>query len=264
MDDLVACTACKYGDAAAVGSFGIEIRNATGESVPVQEVFNERARSGQIATGVVVGLSAGRYIVRVSGSPDAGGAYRLELRLPGATRGDRVVDHSTRRLAEIALLQRDFGFSPVAKALFETRLGLDLNVDRFRSEFDANLNGHIDSTDLSAVISNAQDARPVIAAFTRIATQGNPLVGNETEYATAVSFSQLSFSLVQNPIDSYDVNGDGHLTPLDALLVINVLREKGTRSLDSTPRRQTILLHKSRHRSMTSVVTIMCRLSIYC
>ncbi|MCB9936869.1 MAG: hypothetical protein H6823_01380 [Planctomycetaceae bacterium] len=221
-------------DAAAVGSFGIEIRNATGESVPVQEVFNERARSGQIATGVVVGLSAGRYIVRVSGSPDAGGAYRLELRLPGATRGDRVVDHSTRRLAEIALLQRDFGFSPVAKALFETRLGLDLNVDRFRSEFDANLNGHIDSTDLSAVISNAQDARPVIAAFTRIATQGNPLVGNETEYATAVSFSQLSFSLVQNPIDSYDVNGDGHLTPLDALLVINVLREKGTRSLDST------------------------------
>lgn len=57
----------------------------------------------------------------------------------------------------------------------------------------------------------------------------------ETVPTTADTFTAVSTSnLWQNPVNAFDVNDDGFASPIDALLVINELNQKGSRKLSAT------------------------------
>ena len=50
--------------------------------------------------------------------------------------------------------------------------------------------------------------------------------------APQLSISDLfGFSIFQNPQNPLDVNGDGHISPIDALVTINSLNDEGSRSV---------------------------------
>ena len=76
---------------------------------------------------------------------------------------------------------------------------------------------------------------------------GSPVSGVLGQFITPITVGDAGFGLVttapfQNPLSEFDVNGDGDLTPIDALLIINELRRRSTSGgdesfapLDQTP-----------------------------
>jgi hypothetical protein len=154
--------------------------------------------------------------------------------LPGAVNGERIVRERAVQLAEAAMLQRHFGFNFVAQELFGHKLGIDLAVDQFRFEFDANLNGHIDAMDLDAIITNYANGAAVVslATWTALTSGAGGGGSGEAESNAGFGLSDFSFSVFQNPETPTDVDASGQVTPLDALLVINALNAIGSTSID--------------------------------
>jgi hypothetical protein len=213
----------------------VEILDAQGNPVRVLEAVDNATAEGPSRSAVVVHLPPGQYRIRVRGENNTTGPYRLDVRLPGALRGERIVHNRNLQLAEAAMLQREFGFSHVAQELFGQRLGIDLSVDQFRFEFDANLNGTMDARDIDGVIRNNASGAPVasVATLTRLGN-GHGNVGNgEAESPAVFTLSVVSFSVFQNPALATDVDASGAVTPLDALLVINKLNADGAASVDA-------------------------------
>jgi hypothetical protein len=183
---------------------------------------------------VVVDLPAGIYRVFVRTEHGTAGPYRVDLRLPGAVAGQRIVDEHAVQLAEAAMLKRHFGFNSAAQELFGQKLGIDLSVDQFRFEFDANLNGHIDAMDMNAILTNYANgsAAESLATWTLHTSGAGGGASGEAESHAEFKLSDVSFSVFQNPEQPTDVNADRQLTPLDALLVVKALNAIGSTSID--------------------------------
>jgi len=215
----------------------VEIIDAQGKPVPLWGAVADAAAGGPSRSAVVVQLAPGQYRVRVRSQNATFGSYRLDLRLPGALNGERIVRARSVQLAEAAMLQREFGFNAIAQDLFGHKLGVDLSVDQFRFEFDANLNGYIDPMDLNVIVTNFANGSAVesMATFTRIVVAAPPasppVIGTA---AGELALSDLNLAVYQNPNHATDVDASGLVTPLDALLVINKVNADGSGSLDVT------------------------------
>jgi len=213
----------------------VEIFDAEGNVVPVLEVIRDAAGAGPSRSAVVVDLPPGIYRVFVRSQDGTAAPYRVDLRLPGAVNGERIVRQRAVQLAEAAMLQRHFGFNAIAQELFGQKLGIDLSVDQFCFDFDANLNGHMDATDLDVIIRNYANGLAVesLATLTPL-TSGRSRGGSgEAESDAEFELSDASFSVFQNPETPTDVDANGQVTPLDALLVINALNSIGSTSIDA-------------------------------
>ncbi|MCB9937169.1 MAG: beta-propeller fold lactonase family protein [Planctomycetaceae bacterium] len=210
----------------------IEIIDSTGNPI-VTHAFVTNAGDGSQSV-IVVTLPPGDYTVRVSAEGNTTGSYSLDVRMPGALDGEGQVTQRTLQLAEAAMLQRHFGFNTIALELFSQRLGIDLSVDQFRSEFDANLNGEIGPLDIEAIKQNYGDGSSTRAIATLTPIGGGPgeTIPAESEGPATFNVSDLSFSVFQNPANRLDVNADGTVSPLDALVVINLLNDIGPTSIN--------------------------------
>ena len=213
----------------------VEILDAEGNQVPIIEVRRDAAAEGPSRSAVVVDLAPGIYRVFVRSQNGTTGPYRVDLRLPGAVDGERIVSQRAVQLAEVAMLQHHFGFNAIAQELFGQKLGIDLSVDQFRPEFDANLNGHIDPLDMDTIVKNYANGSAVesVATLTPIASGTGNGENGEAESDAVFRLSDSSFSVFQNPEQATDVDASGQVTPLDALLVINKLNAGGSGSLDA-------------------------------
>jgi len=212
----------------------VEILDAEGNLVPVLEVIRDATADGPPRSAVVVDFPPGSYRVFVRSQNGTAAPYRIDLRLPGAVNGERIVGERAVRLAEVAMLQRHFGFDFVAQELFSQKLGIDLSVDQFRFEFDANLNGHIDAMDMNAIITNYASGSAIesLATWAPLTSGAGSGRSNQAESAADFKVSDVSFSVFQNPETRTDVDANGQVTPHDALLAVNTLNAIGSTSID--------------------------------
>jgi len=213
----------------------VEIIDAEGNPVPVLEVIRDAAGAGPARSAVVVDLPPGIYRVFVRSQNGTVAPYRVDLRLPGAVNGERIVSQRAVQLAEAAMLQRYFGFNAIAQELFGGKLGIELSADQFCFEFDANLNGIIDATDLDVIIRNYANGLAVesLATLTPLTSGSSRGGSGEAESDAEFKLSDASFSVYQNPETPTDVDANGQVTPLDALLVVNALNAIGSTSIDA-------------------------------
>jgi len=218
----------------------VQVLDAAG--VPVEAIAAIRdVNDGSKQSVVMASLAPGLYRLLVAGQRGTVGGYQLEMRMPGdlACRlDDEFVDNAVVnrevQLAQAAMLQRNFAFDLVAQELFGQMLGIDLSVDQFRAEFDANLNGHMDAMDMDAIITNHADgtAVPVRATLSPVGCGCVAEGMGESGDVASVRLSDMGFSVFQNPVQPTDVNADNHVTPLDALLVIEAINTQGPGTID--------------------------------
>lgn len=93
-----------YEDVASTEPIRFEVQNGAGVRLPVREAIDDLTRDGETGTVVTVELADNDYRVRFGAGGRTSGKYRLELRMLGATDGDRRVTAEDRQRAELAIL----------------------------------------------------------------------------------------------------------------------------------------------------------------
>jgi len=226
-------------DPGALDPDAVQVLDAAG--VPVEVTAAIRDVNDDTESVVVASLSPGLYRLLVAGQRGTVGGYQLEMRMPGdldCHLDDEFVDNAVVnrevQLAQAAMLQRNFAFDLVAQDLFGQKLGIDLSVDQFRPEFDANLNGYIDAMDMDAIITNNGNgaAIPVRATLSPVGCDCAAEGMGEPGDVASVRLSDMGLAVFQNPLQPTDVNADKHVTPLDALLVIEAINAHGPGTID--------------------------------
>jgi len=219
----------------------VQVRDAAGIPVVVTAAIPD-VNGGSEQSVSVASLAPGLYRLVVAGQRGTAGEYRVEVRMPGdldCHLNDGFVDNAVVnrevQLAQAAMLQRNCAFDLIAQELFGQKLGIDLSVDQFRAEFDANLNGHIDAMDMDAIITNNGSGAAVLAraVLAPVANSSPAEAMGESGNVAAFALSDIGFSVFQNPERPTDVNADKYVTPLDALLVIGAINAQGSRGIDA-------------------------------
>ena len=93
------------------------------------------------------------------------------------------------------------------------------------------MNGFLTGFDLRSVDNNVGSSTPGVSLIEDRFTAAQILDVNPLGQAELSVAELFGFSLYQNPENALDVNGDGHISPIDALVTINSLNDEGSRSV---------------------------------
>jgi len=180
----------------------------------------------------VFSVAAGDYTIVVPSGNDSDGLIELAVSLPGilSESDTEVTSHAFQRTAA-GVLQSQLGYRGTMPEVFNDLMGIDLAVDQYDACLDADINGMLTMFDLSTVDQNKGSEIPDVSLMEDRFTPAQILDVNPLG-APQLSISDLfGFSIFQNPQNPLDVNGDGHISPIDALVTINSLNDEGSRSV---------------------------------
>ena len=216
--------------------------DSSGDAIAAQKVDHVSAGDPTVSYGVYR-VAAGDYTVVVPSGNDEDGLIELVVSLPGIlSETDTSVTDLAFHQTAAGVLQTQLGYRGTTAEVFYERLGIDLAVDQYDACLDVDRNGGLTIFDLASIAAN-RDAGNIDSGSAG-SGGGVPSVSLlEDRFNTAeildvdpmgdpiISVSELfAFSLHQNPNNELDVNDDGHVTPIDALVTINSLNDEGSRS----------------------------------
>ncbi|MCH2372345.1 MAG: dockerin type I domain-containing protein, partial [Pirellulales bacterium] len=177
-------------------------------------------------------VAAGDYTVVVPSGNDSDGLVELAVSLPGilSDSDTEVTTHAFQRTSA-GVLQTQLGYRGTMPEVFNDLMGIDLGVDQYDACLDADMNGMLTMFDLSAVDQNKGSEVPKVSLLEDRFTPAQ-ILNVDPLGASELSISDLfGFSIYQNPENPLDVNNDGHISPIDALVTINSLNDEGSRSV---------------------------------
>ena len=177
-------------------------------------------------------VTSGDYTVVVPSGDDTDGLVELVVSMPGVlSETDEAVTLEAFQQTAAGVLQTQIGYGDGAAEVFDSMMDLDLAVDQYDPCLDADLNGGLTIFDLSSVDVNKEAAD--IPTVSLLEDRFNPaeILDIDPLGQPTISVAELfGFSLYHNHESPLDVNNDGHITPIDALVTINSLNDEGTRS----------------------------------
>jgi len=177
-------------------------------------------------------LGNGDFTVVVPSANDTDGLIELVSSMPGLlSTTNRSVTNAALQQTAGGVLQTQLGIRGVMPEVFNDRMGIDLGIDQYDACLDSDHNGFLTAFDLMTIDTNVGVDEPGVHFLEDRFTPANileidPLGQDELSIAEL-----FGFSLYQNPVQPLDVNGDGNISPIDALTVINSLNSEGSRSV---------------------------------
>ena len=208
-----------------------QLLDSDGDPVAPVKVDHVSATDASRSYGVF-SVAAGDYTVVVPSGNDSDGLIELAVSLPGiiSESDTEVTTHAFQRTAA-GVLQSQLGYRGNMPEVFNDLMGIDLGVDQYDACLDVDRNGVLTMFDLSAVDNNKGSEIPGVSLVEDRFTPAQILDVNPLG-APELSISEIfGFSIYQNPLNPLDVNNDGHISPIDALVTINSLNDEGSRSV---------------------------------
>ena len=125
-----------------------QVQDASGAAIPA--LYSVKDYNGTKDSLLIVELSAGSYQIGVGGEQSTTGSFTIHAGLPGDMSGDGQVTKSEYQQVTAAMVQSQFGFTNISAQVFK-KLGMDVSKNLYRTEFDVNSNGKIDTVDQSLI-----------------------------------------------------------------------------------------------------------------
>ena len=208
-----------------------QVVNADGDVVSPLKVNHVTSTDATSSYGVFQ-LDEGDYLVVVPSANDTDGLIELAVSMPGVLSAtDRTVTLEAFQQTAAGVLQTQLGYRGVMPEIFNDLMGIDLAVDQYDACLDSDLNGFLTGFDLRSVDNNVGSSVPGVSLIEDRFTAAQILDVNPLGQAELSVAELFGFSLYQNPENALDVNGDGHISPIDALVTINSLNDEGSRSV---------------------------------
>ena len=208
-----------------------QVVNADGDVVSPLKVNHVTSTDATSSYGVFQ-LDEGDYLVVVPSANDTDGLIELAVSMPGVLSAtDRTVTREAFQQTAAGVLQTQLGYRGVMPEIFNDLMGIDLAIDQYDVCLDSDLNGFLTGFDLRSVDNNVGSSTPGVSLIEDRFTAAQILDVNPLGQAELSVAELFGFSLYQNPENALDVNGDGHISPIDALVTINSLNDEGSRSV---------------------------------
>ena len=208
-----------------------QVVNADGDVVSPLKVNHITSTDATSSYGVFQ-LDEGDYLVVVPSANDTDGLIELAVSMPGVLSAtDRTVTREAFQQTAAGVLQTQLGYRGVMPEIFNDLMGIDLAIDQYDVCLDSDLNGFLTGFDLRSVDNNVGSSAPGVSLIEDRFTAAQILDVNPLGQAELSVAELFGFSLYQNPENALDVNGDGHISPIDALVTINSLNDEGSRSV---------------------------------